>query len=119
MTNIDPHFNTYISIINNRMEDLIKISINERKQHGNGVLFLNFTDKEKLDVFYISLYNKETGTINESFPKELINYLIDKIKNVPPSVIFFNIFDEYKNMNLELDLEKDSEYTNYCLKNSQ
>ena len=118
MNNIDTHFNNYISIINNRIDDLIKISINERKQHGNGILFLNFTNKEKLDVFYISLY-KDTGTINESFPQELINYLIDKIKSVPPSVIFLNIFDENKNINLELDLEKDSEYTNYCLKNSQ
>ena len=117
-TTIDPHFNNYISIMNNRMDDLTKISINERKQYGNGILFLNFTNKEKLDVFYISLYNKETGTINESFPKELINYLIDKIKSVPPSVIFFNIFDKDKNMNIECDLEKDSEYTQYCLKNS-
>lgn len=112
------HFNSYISIVNKRIDDLIKISINERKQHGNGILFLNFTNKEKLDVFYIPLYDKETNNINDSFPKELVNYLIDKIKSTPPSVIFFNLFDETNNMNLELDLEKDSEYTQYCLKKS-
>ena len=32
--------------------------------------------------------------------------------------VFFNLFDETNNMNLELDLEKDSEYINYCLKKS-
>ena len=119
---MDDKFNGYLNIFNNRLDDLIKISIDERKKQGNGILFLNFTEKEKLDVFYISLYEKVDGRElkqNENFPKELINYLIDKLESTPPSVIFFNLFDDESNLNLEIDLEKDSEYTNYCLEKSK
>tara|TARA_B110001469_G_C9625763_1_gene312376 strand:- start:1076 stop:1432 length:357 start_codon:yes stop_codon:yes gene_type:complete len=116
---MDVNFNGYINVFNNRIDDMIKISIQERDVKGNGILFLDFTNKDKLDVFYISLYDKDTHVINEKFPKHLINYLIDKIGSVPPSVIFFNLFDGDSNLNLEIDLEKDSEYTNYCLEKSK
>jgi len=116
---MEDKFKGYLNIFNNRLDDLIKISIDERKKQGNGILFLNFTNKEKLDVFYISLYDKDTHAINEKFPKELVNYLIDKISSTPPSVIFFNLFDDESNLNLEIDLEKDSEYTKYCLEKSK
>ena len=119
---MEDKFKGYLNIFNNRLDDLIKISIDERKKQGNGILFLNFTNKEKLDVIYISLYEKVDGRElkqNEKFPKELVNYLIDKIASTPPSVIFFNLFDDESNLNLEIDLEKDSEYTKYCLEKSK
>jgi len=116
---MDEIFKGYLNVFNNRLDDLIKISIDERNVKGNGILFLNFTNKEKLDVFYISLYDKETKCINDNFPKHLINYLIDKIGSTPPSVIFFNLFNDETNMNLEIDLEKDSEYTKYCLEKTK
>ena len=46
----------------------------------------------------------------------MVSSFIEKSKNVPPSVIFFYLFDEKDGMFLEFDLEKDSEYTNYKLK---
>lgn len=105
----------YVNIVNNRIDDLIKISINERKEHGIGILFLNFCNKEKMDVFYIPLHNKEKDGIHSDFPKDLIEYFTNKIKEVPKSVIFFNIYDDTESLNMELDLEKNSDYTNYCL----
>ena len=105
----------YLNVFNNRVSDLIKLSITERKNNGNGMLFLDFSNKEKLDAFYIPIIDKETGEINSSFPKQIVSKFLEKIKEVPPSVIFFFLFDEKEDLMLELDLEKDSEYTNHLL----
>lgn len=109
----------YLNVFDNRISELIQISINERKEKKNGILFLNFTNKDNLDVYYIPLIDKETGELNKDFPQSMVNSFIEKSKSVPPSVIFFYLFDEKDGMFLELDLEKDSEYTNYKLKESQ
>ena len=102
--------NNYINIFNTRIDDLIKISINHRKNDGNGVIFCNFTDKDKLDVYFIPLL--KDGEICETFPKELVNYYIDKYKTMPSSFIYFNLFDNNENLNIELDLDKKSNYSN-------
>ena len=55
-----------------------------------------FVIKKNMNVFYLSLYDKDNGGINNNFPKDLLEYFIDKIKNVPDSVIFFNIFNSFR-----------------------
>ena len=106
----------YLNVFNNKVTDLIQISIKERSEKKTGILFLNFSNKEKLDVYYIPLIDKDSGEIHKDFPPSLVTSFIEKSKNVPPSVIFFYLFDENDGMFLEFDLEKDSEYTNYKLK---
>ena len=107
---------SYLNVFNNRVSDLIQISIKERSEKKNGILFLNFSIKDKLDVYYIPLIDKDSGEIHKDFPPDMVSSFIEKSKTVPPSVIFFYLYDEKDGMFLELDLEKDSEYTNYKLK---
>ena len=45
----------YLNVINNRIDDLVKISIKERQDKGFGVLFLDFTDKTNLNCFYLKI----------------------------------------------------------------
>ena len=99
-----------LTVFENKLDDLIKIMINERYDKGNGVLFLNFVSKEKLDVYYISLYNKENETVNEHFPREFFNYYVDKFKNCPKSLIYFYVFNENEGIHIEVDLDKKSGY---------
>ena len=42
----------YLNIINSRINDLVQISIQERKNNGLGVLFMDFTDKLKLKLLF-------------------------------------------------------------------
>ena len=109
----------YLNVFNNRLSDLIKLSITERKNNGNGALFLDFSNKEKLDAFYIPLIDKESGELHANFPSDLVDNFIEKTKTVPSSVIFFYLFDQKEKLFLELDLEKDSEYTNHQLKKQE
>ena len=106
----------YLNVFNNKVSELIQISIKERSEKKTGILFLNFSNKDNLNVYYIPLIDKESGEIHSNFPPSLVSSFIEKSKNVPPSVIFFYLFDEKDGMLLEFDLEKDSEYTNYKLK---
>ena len=94
----------YINIFKNRLDDLIKISINHRKNDGPGVLFCNFTDKEKMDVYYIPLNDQN------NFPKNHFSYYVEKFEKMPSSFIFFNIFDSNENVHLEFDLDKNSNF---------
>ena len=106
----------YLNVFNNKITDLIQISIKERSEKKTGILFLDFSNKDNLNVYYIPLIDKDSGEIHSNFPPSMVSSFIEKSKNVPPSVIFFYLFDEKDGMLLEYDLEKDSEYTNYKLK---
>ena len=101
---MEEQFNIYTNIVNTRLKELIQIYINERKKNGIGMLFINFTNKEKMDVCYNSLYNKENECINPKFPPDLSPRLIEN--NKPQSIIYFNIFDANGNFLMELDLDK-------------
>ena len=101
---MEKQFNIYANIINSRLKDLIQIYITERKQNGIGMLFINFTNKEKMDVSYNPLYDKENECINPLFSQDLLKYLTEN--NKPPSIIYFNIFDANGNFIMELDLDK-------------
>ena len=100
---------TYIEIFKKRADELIQISITERKSKGPGMLFLNFTDKEKLDAFYINFYDTENECINKNFPPELVEYFKEK-RDTPAfnSTTYFHLFDEKQHLNLELDLDKNN-----------
>ena len=103
-------FDIYLKMIEKRIDQLVQIYISNRKENGLGMLFLNFCDKEKLDVFYNPLYDKEKECANEMFPKKLISYVTDN-KN-PDSIIYFNLFDNDGDFMLKLDLDKNSNYLN-------
>ena len=96
----------YISVFEEKKDDLIKIMIERRKNEGPGVLFLSFESKESLKVFYLPLSN-------ESFPVEFFNFYKEKYETNPSSIIYFHIFDQIDDLNIELDLDTNSQYLNY------
>ena len=93
----------YLSIINKRLDDLIKITINERKVNGLGILFLDFSDKTKMDCRYASLSNEE-------FPKIVRERYCERITSLPNSIIFFLIYDGQEELLYEVDLDKYSTF---------
>jgi hypothetical protein len=101
---MENQFNIYANIVNSRLQNLIQIYITERKENGIGMLFINFTNKEKMDVFYNPLYDKENECLNPQFPEDLSKCLTEN--NKLPSIIYFNIFDANGNFLMELDLDK-------------
>ena len=102
-------FEIYLKMIESRMDQLVQIYITNRKENGKGMLFLNFCDKEKLDVFYNPIYDKENECSNSMFPSDLHSYLE---KDTPSSIIFFNLFDNDGNNVVTLDLDKNSSFLN-------
>ena len=101
-------FDIYLKMIEKRIDQLVQIYISSRKENGLGMLFLNFCDKEKLDVFYNPLYDKEKECPNEMFPENLISYVTDN--KTPDSIIYFNLFDNDGDFMLKIDLDKNSNY---------
>ena len=93
----------YLSIINKRLDDLIKITINERKANGLGILFLDFSDKTKMDCRYASLSNEE-------FPQIVRERYYERITSLPNSIIFFLIYDGQEELLYEVDLDKNSTF---------
>jgi hypothetical protein len=101
---MEDQFNIYANIVNSRLQNLIQIYITERKENGIGMLFINFTNKDKMDVFYNPLYDKENECLNPQFPEDLSKCLTEN--NKPQSIIYFNIFDGNGNFLMEMDLDK-------------
>lgn len=95
----------YLKIAENRMDQLIQIYISERKANGEGAIFLNFCDEEKMDCAYIPFSS-------EQFPIDLRKKILERREIVPKSVIFFNLFDKENDTLLELDLDKNSNFYN-------
>ena len=93
----------YLKIVENRMDQLIQIYISERKVNGEGALFLNFSNKEKMDCGYIPF-------ISETFPPETRTKILNRREKIPASVIFFSLFDENTDFLLEIDLDKNSTF---------
>ena len=98
--------NIYVNIVNNRITELVQIYISDRKRLGDGMLFINFTNKEKMDVFFNPINDIENECTNTKFPDDLIKYMNDR--KAPSSFIFFYIFDDTTNTILEIDLDKHS-----------
>lgn len=93
----------YLNQVNNNLEDLIKISINERKQNGIGVSFLDFSEANRMDCRYVGLHN-------ELFPDTVKQRYQDRILGVPKSILFFLIYDGKEEILFEVDLDKNSNY---------
>ena len=93
----------YIAIVNNKIDDLVKITINERKQLGMGVLFLDFTDETKLDCRYVAVNN-------EIFPENVKEKYFERMTSVPNSIIFFLIYNGIEELWYEVDLDKNSHF---------
>ena len=93
----------YLKIIEKRIDQLIQIYISERKANGEGAIFLNFCNPEKMDCGYIPF-------ISEKFPLDLKSKILERRQRVPSSVIFFNLFDDNNETLLEIDLDKNGNY---------
>jgi hypothetical protein len=106
-----------LAVFENKLDDFIKIMINERYEKGPGTLFLNFISKEKLDVYYISIYDKENDCINEQFPSKFYDYYSEKIRDCPSSLVYFYVCNEEKGVHIELDLDKKSGYVKKLVDN--
>ena len=109
----------YVNVFERRLDDLIKIMINERYSKGNGVLFLDFTKHDNMDVFYVPIYDKENECLNSVFPAEFLEYYQDKYKNCPSSLVYFHLFDEKEKLHIELDLDKKGGYTKSLIDKEQ
>ena len=70
-----------LNVFEQKLDDLIKISINERYANGDGVLFLNFVSLEKLDVFFHPIYDKKHDCLNKAFSKRYMDFYLEKFKN--------------------------------------
>ncbi len=103
----------YLKMIESRIDQLVQIYITNRNENGKGMLCLNFCDKEKLDVFYNSIYDKENECSNSMFPSYLLSYLEH---DIPSSIIFFNLFDNDGNNVVTIDLDKKSDFLNKLTK---
>ena len=93
----------YMNVFDRRSNDLIQISIKERKDKGLGCLFLDFSEKDKLECFYLVLQD-------ERFPLNLRNNLEKRIEIAPKSIIYFYIFDSKEERIIEIDLDKNSNF---------
>jgi hypothetical protein len=95
----------YLPIVNNRLDDLIKITIENRKEkhQGLGITFLDFSEPNKLDCRYV-------GLSDELFPDIVKQNYYDRMTSVPTSVIFFLIYDGIGELLYEVDLDKNSTF---------
>ena len=94
----------YLNVVQKRADSLIQITIKERKEHGLGCLFLDFSKENNMDCGYVSLSNG-------NFPEHLQQYT-ERMKSVPNSIIFFYIYDGKEDRMLEIDLDKNSNFYN-------
>ena len=93
----------YVNVFEKRMDDLVKISIQERKNKGFGVLFLDFCKENELNCFFLILED-------EKFPINLRDNIINRKKVVPDSIVYFYLYDNTKERLIEIDLDKNSNF---------
>ena len=72
----------YLNVFQRRIDDLTKISITERKDKGNGVLFLDFCKENEMNCFYIPINDNR-------LPENLKKKFIRKNGNCTK---FYNLF---------------------------
>lgn len=93
----------YVNVVEGRMDDLIKICIQERKNNGFGVLFLNFTEENKLNCFYIPIDDK-------NFPHNVRKNILSRREVAPDSMVYLYLYDDKEERILEIDLDKNSNF---------
>ena len=99
-----------MNVFERRSNDLIQISIKERKDKGLGCLFLDFSEKEKLECFYLILQD-------ERFPLNLRKNIESRIEISPTSILYFYLFDSKEERIIEIDLDKNSDFHEKTNKN--
>ena len=93
----------HVNVVERRIEDLIKICIQERKSRGFGVLFLNFTEENKLNCFYITIDDK-------NFPQNVRKNILERREVAPDSMVYLYLYDDKEERILEIDLDKNSNF---------
>lgn len=100
----------YLNVVERRMDDLIKISIQERKSKGFGVLFIDFTKENEMNCFYLLIDDK-------NFPINTRKNILDRKEVAPNSMIYLLIFDEKEERIIEIDLDANSNFHEKTNKN--
>tara|TARA_B110001469_G_C9358059_1_gene187885 strand:+ start:64 stop:444 length:381 start_codon:yes stop_codon:yes gene_type:complete len=93
----------YLNVFGRRIADMIKITIQERKTNGIGVLMLDFSDKDNLECGYLPINHPH-------FPEDVKRDYGRRIESVPNSIGFFFLFDKIDNTMVEVDLDKNSNF---------
>ena len=93
----------YLNVFGRRIDDMIKITIQERKKDGIGVLMLDFSDENNLDCGYLPINHPH-------FPEAIKKDYGNRIASVPNSIVFFFLFDKTEHKMVEVDLDKNSTF---------
>ena len=93
----------YLNVFERRIDDLLKITIQERKKDGIGVLMLDFSDKDNLECGYLPINHPH-------FPEDIKRDYGKRIDSVPNSIAFFYLFDTNDHKMVEIDLDKNSTF---------
>ncbi len=93
----------YVNVVERRMDDLIKICIQERKNRGFGTLFLNFTKENEMNCFYLTIDS-------ENFPLNVKENIMKRREVAPNSMVYLYIYDNKEERILEIDLDKNSTF---------
>jgi hypothetical protein len=93
----------YLNVFGRRINDMIKITIQERKKNGIGVLMLDFSDTDNLECGYLPINHPH-------FPEDIKRDYGKRIYSVPNSIAFFLLFDQNDHKMVEVDLDKNSTF---------
>ena len=93
----------YFNVFDRRIDDMIKITIQERKTNGIGVLMLDFSDKDNLECGYLPINHP-------NFPEDIKRDYGKRMDYVPNSIAFFFLFDQNDTKMVEADLDKNSTF---------
>ena len=85
--------------VENHLDELIQITITERKNNGFGVVFIDVSDNENAKVAFIAINE-------EHFPHVIRNKILERCETNPDSIAYF-VFKHDKNEHIiEVDLQK-------------
>lgn len=85
--------------LENHKDELIQLTINERKTNGFGVMFIDVSNDDRADVRFIPIES-------DYFPPDLKEKIKERNEINPDSIAYF-IFHDKENANIiELDLQK-------------
>lgn len=85
--------------VENHLDELIQITITERKNNGFGVVFIDVSDNENAKVGFL-------GINDERFPPVIRKQIIERYEKNPDSIAYF-VFKHQNSENvIEVDLQK-------------
>ena len=87
--------------LDQKKDEIIQVIITERKNNGNGVFYVYFLPSlSKVDCCYIPFHS-------ESFPNNYKKHYLDRIEEVPSSVLFLQFLDETDKTEVLFELDLD------------